>query len=55
MKFQRAHGCRLSVAMAELMIPLFREAYPEIDFLTHEQVDPKRYYATYNIGLLFRR
>ena len=52
-RFQRAHGCRLSVAMAELIIPLFREAYPEIDFLTHEQVDPKRYYATYNIGLYF--
>jgi autotransporter strand-loop-strand O-heptosyltransferase len=52
-KFQRAHGCRLSVAMAEFLIPLFRDAYPEIEFLTHEQVDPKRYYATYNIGLFF--
>ena len=52
-KFQRAHGCRLSVAMAELIIPLFREAYPEITFLTHEQVDPKRYYGTYNLGLYF--
>jgi autotransporter strand-loop-strand O-heptosyltransferase len=52
-KFQRAHGCRLSVALAEFLIPLFRDAYPEIEFLTHEQVDPKRYYATYNIGLFF--
>ena len=52
-KFQRARGCRLSVAMAEFMIPLFRDAYPEIEFLTHEQVDPQRYYATYNIGLFF--
>lgn len=52
-KFQRAHGCRLSVAMAELILPLFREAYPEITLLTHEEVDPKRYYATYNIGLYF--
>jgi autotransporter strand-loop-strand O-heptosyltransferase len=51
--FQRAHGCRLSVAMAEFLIPLFRDAYPEINFLTPEQVDPKRYYATYNIGLFF--
>jgi hypothetical protein len=45
-KFQRAHGCRLSVAMAETLIPLFRDAYPEITFLTHEQVDAKRYCAT---------
>ena len=52
-KFPRARGCRLSVAMAEFLIPLFRDAYPEINFLTHEQVDPKRYYATYNIGLFF--
>ncbi len=52
-KFQRVRGCRLSVAMAEGLIPLFRDAYPEIDFLTHEQVDSKRYYATYNIGLFF--
>jgi autotransporter strand-loop-strand O-heptosyltransferase len=52
-KFQRARGCRLSVAMAEWLIPLFRDAYPEINFITHEQVDPQRYYATYNIGLFF--
>jgi hypothetical protein len=52
-KFQRAHGCRLSVAMAEWLIPLFRDAYPEINFVTHEQVEPERYYATYNIGLFF--
>jgi autotransporter strand-loop-strand O-heptosyltransferase len=52
-KFQRAHGCRLSVAMAEFLIPLFRDAYSKINFLTPEQVDPKRYYATYNIGLFF--
>jgi autotransporter strand-loop-strand O-heptosyltransferase len=37
--------------MAEWLIPLFRDANPEIDFLTHEQVDSRRYYATYNVGL----
>jgi autotransporter strand-loop-strand O-heptosyltransferase len=52
-KFQRATGCRLSVAMADWLIPLFRDAYPEITFLTHEEVQPERYYATYNIGLYF--
>jgi autotransporter strand-loop-strand O-heptosyltransferase len=52
-KFQRARDCRLSVAMAEFLIPLFRDAYPEIEFLTPDEVDPRRYYATYNIGLFF--
>lgn len=52
-KFQEQHGCRLSCAMAERLIPLFRDEYPEIRFLTHEQVDPEEYYATYNIGLFF--
>ena len=52
-KFQRARNCRLSVSMAEWLIPLFRDAYPEIRFLTPEQVEPKDYYATYNIGLFF--
>jgi autotransporter strand-loop-strand O-heptosyltransferase len=52
-KFQGVHGCRLSVAMASWLIPLFQDAYPEITFLTHEEVQPERYYATYNMGLFF--
>ncbi|WP_144108247.1 autotransporter strand-loop-strand O-heptosyltransferase [Paraburkholderia sp. BCC1886] len=52
-KFQRKHGCKLTCAMSALIAPLFSRAYPEIEFVTHEQVDPKRYYATYNIGLFF--
>jgi autotransporter strand-loop-strand O-heptosyltransferase len=52
-KFQHAHGCRLSVTLADWLIPLFRDAYPEITFLTREQVDPRKYYATYNLGLFF--
>jgi autotransporter strand-loop-strand O-heptosyltransferase len=52
-KFQERHGCRLSCAMAEPLISLFRDAYPQIRFLTHEQVVPEQYYATYSIGLFF--
>jgi len=52
-KFQEKHNCRLSVAMAEKLIPLFRDAYPDIQFLTHEQVQADRFYATYSIGLYF--
>lgn len=52
-KFHRKHGCKLSCAMSEKLIPLFAGAYPEIEFLTHEQVKTERYYATYSIGLFF--
>lgn len=52
-KFQEKHHCRLTVALAECLIPLFRDAYPNIRFVTHDQVNAEQYYATYNIGLFF--
>jgi autotransporter strand-loop-strand O-heptosyltransferase len=52
-KFQERHGCRLTCAMSEKLIPLFRDAYPEITFLSHDEVETTRYYATYSIGLFF--
>src|SRR5580658_662977 len=52
-KFQEQHCCRLSCAMAEPLIPLFKATYPQIRFLTHEQVVADQYYATYSIGLFF--
>ncbi len=52
-KFQRLHGCKLTCAMAEKLIPLFQKVYPEITFVPHEGVKPETYYATYNIGLFF--
>jgi autotransporter strand-loop-strand O-heptosyltransferase len=53
-KFQRQHRCtKLTCAMAERLIPLFRDAYPEIAFVAHEQIKPEEYYATYSIGLFF--
>lgn len=52
-KFQRQHDCRLTVAMAEHLIPLFREAYPHIKLVSHKDVKSEDYYATYRIGLFF--
>lgn len=52
-KFREAHDCRLTCAMAEKLIPLFRDAYPEINFVTHEEIQTDRYYATYSVGLFF--
>lgn len=52
-RFAERHGCKLSCAMSDKLIPLFRDAYPAITFLTHEEVDPERYYASYCLGLFF--
>jgi autotransporter strand-loop-strand O-heptosyltransferase len=52
-KFKEQHRCRLTCAMSALIIPLFRDAYPDITFMTHEEVEPMRFYATYRIGLFF--
>jgi autotransporter strand-loop-strand O-heptosyltransferase len=53
LKFKDRHGCRLTCAISDKLIPLFRDAYPDITFLTHEEVKPERYYATYSMGLFF--
>jgi autotransporter strand-loop-strand O-heptosyltransferase len=52
-KFKEKHGCRLTCGMAEKLIPLFRDAYPDITFIPPEEIRPERYYATYNLGLFF--
>jgi autotransporter strand-loop-strand O-heptosyltransferase len=52
-KFRERHGCRLTCAMGQNLISIFREAYPDITFLAHEEVKTERYYATYSIGLFF--
>ena len=52
-KFKEQHGCKLTCGMAEKLIPLFRDAYPDITFATHEELKPEKYYATYTLGLFF--
>ncbi len=52
-KFQQRHRCRLTCAMSELIIPLFRDAYPDITFISHEEVRAEQFYASYCIGLFF--
>jgi autotransporter strand-loop-strand O-heptosyltransferase len=52
-KFHERYRCRLTCALGEKLIALYRDAYPEITFLTHEEVKPERYYATYSLGLFF--
>jgi autotransporter strand-loop-strand O-heptosyltransferase len=52
-KFKEKHGCRLTCGVAEKLIPLFRDVYPDITFVNHEEIKPERYYATYCMGLFF--
>jgi len=52
-KFKERHGCRLTCALGEKIISLVRAAYPDITFVTHGEVEPARYYATYSVGLFF--
>ena len=56
-RFAEVHGCRLTVAMSGAIIPLVREAYPQIRFVTHEEMVAEKladaFYATYSIGLFF--
>lgn len=56
-RFAEAHDARVSCAMSAQIIPLLREAYPNISLVTHEElVEQKlaeRAYATYSVGLFF--
>lgn len=52
-KFKDVHQCRLTCAMGEPLIALFRSAYPDITFVTHEMVEADRFYATYSVALFF--
>jgi autotransporter strand-loop-strand O-heptosyltransferase len=52
-KFNDKHGCKLTCGMAEKLIPLFRDAYPDINFVPHEEIKAEKFYATYSMGLFF--
>jgi autotransporter strand-loop-strand O-heptosyltransferase len=56
-RFAERHGCRLVCAMAAPLIPLFRDAYPSIRFVTHDEVVAQKLaegcYASYCLGLFF--
>jgi autotransporter strand-loop-strand O-heptosyltransferase len=52
-KFQQRHRCRLTCAMSPLIIPLLQDSYPHVRFVTREEVQPEKYYASYFMGLFF--
>lgn len=56
-RFAAVHAARVTCAMSAQIIPLLRGAYPQIRFVTHEELVeqdlPSRAYATYSLGLFF--
>jgi autotransporter strand-loop-strand O-heptosyltransferase len=56
-RFGQVHGCKLTCTMSGLLIPLLRDAYPDIRFVTHEELTEQKlaetFYATYSLGLFF--
>ena len=57
-RFARQHPqCRVTVALSGLIIPLLRNAYPNLTLLTHKEALAQsvaaRAYATYSVGLFF--
>jgi len=52
-QMQERHQCRLTCGMSEAIIPLFKECYPNINFVPLDKVNPNDYYASYRIGLFF--
>lgn len=56
-RFQEKTGCKLTCALSALIIPLLQENYPQISFVTHEEVVDKgladTFYSTYSFGLFF--
>jgi autotransporter strand-loop-strand O-heptosyltransferase len=56
-RFAERHGCRLVCALSGLIIPLLRDAYPDIELVTHQDVVDRKLadaaYASYCLGLFF--
>jgi autotransporter strand-loop-strand O-heptosyltransferase len=57
-RFAEVHaGCRVTCALSGAIIPLLRDAYPQLRLVTHEDVATERLaeqaYATYSLGLFF--
>lgn len=56
-RFAEERQAQITGAMSELLIPLFQDAYPHINFVTHDDVRTNKLteqaYATYYLGLFF--
>lgn len=46
-RFAAAHSCRLTCAMSSLLIPLLRDAYPQINFVTYKEMIEQKLAETF--------
>ena len=53
-KFRKKHNCHVLAVLQPQFIELFRKQYPELTFITKEEVAECRPYACYRLGLFFR-
>jgi autotransporter strand-loop-strand O-heptosyltransferase len=49
--FARQHQCDLFVVMPGYLQPLFREGYPNLHFVTEDEIRHETFYATYYLAL----
>lgn len=52
-RFQKRHNCRIFCSMETRIAEIFRNQYPAVSFITHEDAGKLKPYATYNLGLFF--
>jgi autotransporter strand-loop-strand O-heptosyltransferase len=56
-RFGEVNGCKLTCALSGLIVPLIKDRYPDISFVTHEEVVERKLtesaYASYCLGLFF--
>jgi autotransporter strand-loop-strand O-heptosyltransferase len=56
-RFAEVHQCQVTCAMSGLIIPILKDAYPNLRFVTHEEAVERKLaeaaYATYCLGLFF--
>jgi autotransporter strand-loop-strand O-heptosyltransferase len=56
-RFAQVRGAKVTCAMSGLIIPVLKDAYPELRFVTHEELAEQKLmdqtYASYCLGLFF--
>lgn len=53
-RFQIKNQCKVTVMMSNIMIELFKDQYPQINFIQFENAGNIQPYATYRLGLFFK-
>lgn len=52
-RFQKKHGCKLSLVVSDFLRDLVKKQYPQFEFIKADDVPAAKSYACYYIGLFF--